>query len=63
VSPDEIKRRLQDRNLAAVAEALGLSPHTLYRMMRGAVRPHRSTLKRLEQYLANPPQVQDGANP
>lgn len=47
----DIRKMLQDRNLAVVAEATGLSSQTLYRLMRGRVKPHNSTLRLLTSYL------------
>lgn len=46
-----IRKRLGDRNLKVVADASGLSAHTLYRFMNGACEPRRSTVKLLEAYL------------
>jgi aspartate ammonia-lyase len=48
---DEIKQTLQDRNLRAVALNTGVSPHTLYRLVRGMVTPHPSTLQVISSYL------------
>lgn len=49
---DEIKQNLQDRNLRSVALATKLSPHTLYRLVKGEVTPNASTLQLLQTYLA-----------
>jgi DNA-binding phage protein len=49
---DEIKQILKDRNLRAVALATQLSPHTLYRLVKGEVTPHPATLQLLANYLA-----------
>jgi DNA-binding phage protein len=54
MTADQIRSALRDRNLAAVAEATGLSRGTLYRLVRGAKRPHRATLVVLEAYLTRP---------
>lgn len=54
MTADQIRAALRDRNLKVVAEATGLSPGTLYRLVRGAKRPHRATLAVLEAYLTRP---------
>lgn len=46
-----IRKRLADRNLKVVAEASGISAHTIYRFMSGSCEPRRSTVKLLEAYL------------
>jgi DNA-binding phage protein len=51
MSAEQIRAALRDRNLKAVAEATGLSPGTLYRLVRGSKKPHRATLAVLEAYL------------
>ena len=48
---DEIKQNLKDRNLKAVALKTGVSPDTLYRLVRGMVTPHPSTLQVISSYL------------
>ena len=48
---DEIKQNLKDRNLKAVALKTGVSPDTLYRLVRGMVTPHPSTLQVISNYL------------
>lgn len=48
---DQIKSALADRNLQTVAKATSLNAHTLYRIARGATKPHESTLRLLAQYL------------
>lgn len=48
---EEICKALKDRNLTAVALATGLSPHTLYRMVRGDVTPHNATQQLIANYL------------
>lgn len=52
-SIEHVKRALADRNLKAVAEATGLSPHTLYRIAKGTTTPHNATLSVLAGYLFN----------
>jgi len=49
---NEIKHTLKDRNLKSVALATRLSPHTLYRLVKGEVTPHFATLQLLATYLA-----------
>lgn len=48
---DQIIKELADRNLSAVSRQTGLNSATLHRIIRGKVKPHRSTLKVLEMYL------------
>ena len=48
----DLRRRLADRNLTAVADAAGISAHTIYRFMQGSHEPRRSTLILLQNYLA-----------
>ena len=48
---EEIRRRLRDHNLAAVAKATGLSNDTLYRLMHGVTTPNPSTIKVISLYL------------
>jgi transcriptional regulator with XRE-family HTH domain len=48
---DEIRKALKDRNLALVAEATGLNPHTLYRLRNGKCKAHKATLKLIADYL------------
>jgi len=48
---EEIRRRLRDHNLSAVAAATGLSNDTLYRLMHGVTTPNPSTITVLSLYL------------
>lgn len=50
---EQIKRRLADSNLSAVAEKSGVHPATLYRMMAGdsPTKPLYETVKTLSDYL------------
>lgn len=48
---EQIRNTLKDRNLKAVAEATGLNPHTLYRLVKGTVKPSKVTLRLLSDYL------------
>jgi hypothetical protein len=48
---EQIKLALKDRNLTVVAAATGLNPHTLYRLVKGTVKPSKVTLRTLADYL------------
>lgn len=48
-----VRRSLLDRNLTVVAGATGLNPHTLYRIVKGGVTPHQSTINLILAYLQN----------
>ena len=50
---EQIKRRLADSNLSAVAEKSGVHPATLYRMMSddSPTKPLYETVKTLSDYL------------
>lgn len=48
---EEIRMRLRDHNLAAVAKATGLSNDTLYRLMNGVTTPNPSTITVICLYL------------
>lgn len=56
LNPDEIRERLKDRKLKAVAEATGLHPNTVYAFVRGETSPTYETLRVLYEYL-NPKEV------
>ncbi len=47
---DRIKDLLADCNLSAVAQAVGVHPNTLYRLMDGQ-EPKYDTVKRLSDYF------------
>lgn len=51
LTPDEIRRLLQDRKLLTVAERTGVGYSTLLRFMRGESYPHASNLIKLSRYL------------
>ena len=51
MTESEIREALRDRVLKRVAEATGIGHNTLVRLKLGHVKPHRSTLARLEEYL------------
>lgn len=51
MTKEQIMAALRDRNLKLVAEVTGLSPGTLYRLVKGSKKPHRATLAVLEAYL------------
>lgn len=48
---EEIRRRLADRNLQAVARATGLAPDTVYRLANGVGTPSYATVETLSRYL------------
>jgi DNA-binding phage protein len=48
---DEIRRRLRDRNLSAVAREAKVSRPVLYQIMREDTDPRYSTVERLSDYL------------
>lgn len=49
---EAIRRALQDRNIAAVSEATGIHPNTLYRIRDGSrENPSYSTIVTLSDYL------------
>jgi len=48
---DQILRSLDDRNLSVVADRLGLSRMTLYRITSGKMKPRYDTLQKLSDYL------------
>jgi DNA-binding phage protein len=50
-STQTIVKGLQDRKVTAVAKATGLSPHTIYRLIKSKNTPRRATLTALENYL------------
>lgn len=47
----EIRERMKDRKVTAVAEATGLHKQTVYRAVWGAVAPSYETVKLLSDYL------------
>ena len=49
---EQIRKRLKDRNLSAVAKAAGVSNDTLYRLMHGVCTPTPATLTVLSLYLS-----------
>ena len=48
---DEIRRRLRDYNLKAVAQKAGIHQNALYRFMSGQTDPRLSTILKLSKYL------------
>lgn len=49
---EQIRERLQDRNVSAVADALNISRHTITNIKKGAgVVPSYKTVKALSDYL------------
>lgn len=55
----EIKRRMRDRKITVVAQAIGLHKVTLYRVLSGEQEPGYATLKALSDYLTQPMGVAD----
>ena len=53
LSIDQIKEKLQDRKLIAVAKRSGISYRTLINLMKGETKPTKGTLKLLSDYLTN----------
>lgn len=52
LTPDTIKKRLQDANLKKVAEAAGVHYNALYRFMNGITgRPSYELVRKLSLYL------------
>lgn len=60
----EIRERLKDRKLTAVADAIGIHKVTLYRIASGGGEPSYETLCLLSDYLQNKgkfaPKAKDG---
>jgi DNA-binding phage protein len=48
---DEIKKKLQDRNLMTVSEKIGVHYNTIYRFVNGVGNPNYKTLQLLSNYL------------
>lgn len=48
---NDIRKRLQDRNIQAVSRNTGLHFNTLHRIKRGDSMPSYATLERLSAYL------------
>jgi DNA-binding phage protein len=48
---DDIRAKLQDRNLTAVAKSANVSRPVLYQIMRGSTDPKFSTIEKLSDYL------------
>jgi transcriptional regulator with XRE-family HTH domain len=51
LSIDQIRERLQDRKLVAVAKRSGVSYRTLINLVKGETKPTYGTLKLLSDYL------------
>jgi DNA-binding phage protein len=50
---DDLRKKLADRNLAAVAKSAGIHPNSLYRLMKNDdFRPNMRTVEKLEKYLS-----------
>ena len=48
---DDIRAKLQDRNLTAVAKSANVSRPVLYAIKRGSTDPKFSTIEKLSDYL------------
>lgn len=48
---DEIREKLQDRNLRTVAEKIGVHYNTIYKILNGDVNVRYSTILKLSEYL------------
>lgn len=48
---DEIKKRLKESNLKAVATAAGIHHNALYRLMNGGTNPSYETVRKLIDYI------------
>jgi predicted transcriptional regulator len=48
---EEIKKLMADRNVQAVAKAVGLHPNAIYRLINGATYPKYTTVRILLDYL------------
>jgi len=51
LSIDEIKRKLEDRNLSAVARKVGITRAYLGMIMKGQRKPSYDVLEKLSKYL------------
>lgn len=52
LSPEEIKKKLQDRNFNVIAEATGLHYNTVYKMAKlDFKKPSHETIKALSDYF------------
>lgn len=51
LSVEEIRKRLQDSNLTAVAKSSGVNYHVLYKFMVKKIDPRHSTVTLLSAYL------------
>lgn len=51
MTTDHIKEQLKDRKLSAVAAAIGINKHTLYKFVNGKTTPNPITLRAIESYL------------
>lgn len=48
---EEIKQKLEDRNVQVVARKTGIHFNTIHRLQHGSTRPSYATLERLSEYL------------
>lgn len=49
---EQIKEKLKDRNLSAVADAAGVHRNAIYRLVNGQSNPSYETVRRLAEYLS-----------
>jgi len=55
MSSAELRRRLSDRVVKVVAERIGISAMTLYRIQKNECEPRLSTLVKLSEYFRQHP--------
>lgn len=55
MSTDELRERLSDRVIKVVAERIGISAMTLYRIQKGEREPRLKTLVKLSEYFQRHP--------
>lgn len=51
ITIERIRQLLKDANIKAVAQAAGLNPHTVYRLMDENAEPRYSTVKAISDYF------------
>ncbi|MBT4081021.1 MAG: helix-turn-helix transcriptional regulator [Gammaproteobacteria bacterium] len=49
---EQIREKLQDRNIQAVAKATGLHANSIYKFVNGGTEPKYATIKALSDYLS-----------
>ena len=53
ITLDEIRKRLEDRNLTVISERTGVSYQTLWRITKTNSTPSVATAEKLSEYLEN----------